>query len=106
MAFRGKDIFWLTFAGVAAYVAYRVFNYGDTIGEAMDRFWEGLTFDADTLGPETQLTPGAQLSQAEYIRRGFLEVLPDGRTRITPKGEEYIRAQMAREIQGEVVSEQ
>lgn len=103
---RGKDLFFMMLAGITGYIAYRVLALGEPVGEALSRFWEGLTFDADTLGPGVELTPEAKMSRAEYIRKGYLRVLPDGSTVITPLGEQYIQSQLEKEVQGDVVSNQ
>ncbi len=73
MNIKGKDVFFYTLTGVALFVVYRMMNFGENASEAIGKFWDGVTFDPDTLGPGAQLTEGAQLSQADWIARGFLE---------------------------------
>lgn len=104
MNLTGRDVVTLVTVGVVGYIAYRVFSLGENVGTAFNKFWTGLTFDTKSLGPYVTLTPGAQLSQADYIARGYLEILPDGRSRITPAGEAYIRAQQAKVVQGEIIN--
>lgn len=108
----GKDIFWLGLTGIAGYVLYRVINFGDSIAEAASSVWDGVTFDPSTMGPPAQLTKGAQLAQADWIAKGYLEFVEAGRqpfgytptTRITPAGEAYIQRQRERDITGRVVN--
>ncbi len=104
MNVKGKDIFFYTLSGVALYVVYRMINFGDSISEAAGSFWDGVTFDPDSMGPGATLTKGAQLSQADWIARGFLEITPQGGTRITPAGDSYIRQQREKVITGRVVN--
>jgi len=101
---KGKDVFFYTLTGVALYVVYRMMNFGENAGEAVAKFWDGVTFDPESLGPRAQLTEGAQLSQADWITRGFLEMRPDGGTFITPAGEAYIQQQREKVITGQVVN--
>jgi hypothetical protein len=104
MNLTGKDIITYATIGIVGYIAYRVFSLGENVGTAVNKFWTGLTFDTESIGPYVTLTPGAQLSQADYIARGYLEILPDGRTRITPAGEAYIRSQQAKVVSGEIIN--
>lgn len=82
-------------AGIGAYIAYRVVRFGEAVGDVAKRLWDGITFDPASMGPFVTLTPGARMSEEEYLRLGFLERLPDGRTRITPLGEWYIEMMRA-----------
>lgn len=93
MTLRGSDWFYIAAGAVLLYAAYRMVRFGESAAQAAGKIWDGLAFDPATLGPGVQLTPGARLSQQEFISRGYLQVLPDGRTRITPEGEAYIRSQ-------------
>lgn len=104
MNLTGRDVVAFAAVGIVGYVVYRMATFGEDVGTAFNKFWSGLTFDTDSLGPPIQLTPGAQLSQADYIARGFMEIGPDGVSRITPKGEQYIRSQWAKEVQGEIIN--
>jgi len=103
MKLTGRDLVSFGVLGIGAYILYRVTRFGDSVGDALNRFWTGLTFDSASLGPAIQLTPGAAEAQTDWIKKGFLEVLPDGGTRITPAGEEYIRQQREKVIQGQVI---
>jgi len=103
MNVKGKDLFFYTLTGITLYMVYRMVNFGESLSEAASGFWEGLTFNPESLGPKAQLTEGAQLSQADWITRGFLEITPEGGTRITPAGEQYIRQQREKVINGQVV---
>ncbi len=112
MNIKGKDVFFYTLTGVALFVVYRMMNFGETISEAAGSFWEGVTFDPDSIGPGAQLTPGALQSQADWIAKGYLEFADVGRqpfgyertTRITPAGEAYIRQQREKVVTGQVVN--
>lgn len=92
----GKDIFYL--AGLVA-AAYAVYKISDTLGSLADfdasKFYKGLTFNPASLGPPVELTPDAQARQTDWIERGFLEILPNGSTRITAYGQAYISEQNA-----------
>lgn len=103
MKLTGRDLVSLGVLGIGAYVLYRVTRFGDSVGDAFNRFWTGLTFDSSSLGPSPQLTPSAAQAQADWIQKGYLEILPDGGTRITPAGEAYIRQQREKVIQGEII---
>ncbi len=112
MNVKGKDIFFYTLSGVALYVVYRMINFGDSISEAAGSFWDGVTFDPDSMGTDAKLTPGALQSQADWIAKGYLEIVDVGRqpfgyeptTRITPAGEAYIRQQREKVVTGQVVN--
>jgi hypothetical protein len=112
---KGKDIFFYSLTGVVLYVVYRMTNYGESASEAAigfwdgltgddPRFWEGVFFDSASMGPSVQLTEGARASQADWIKRGFLEITPEGGTRITPAGEAYVQQQQEKIITGQVVN--
>jgi hypothetical protein len=105
MRLTGKDIFYLTLVGAGAYVLYRVFNFGESVSEAVNKFWTGLTFDPASLGPAISMPPGAAQAQTDWIQRGYLEILPDGSTRITAAGEAYIRQQREKTVQGTVINQ-
>lgn len=105
MKVTGKDLFYLSLIGAGAYIFYRVATFGETASEAFNKFWSGLTFDTASLGPPIELTPGALASQEDWIKRGYLELLPDGGTRITPAGEAYIQQQREKIVQGQVINE-
>ena len=112
MNIKGKDVFFYTLTGITLYVVYRMVNFGETVNEAVSGFWEGVTFDPDSMGPGAQLTPGALQSQADWIAKGYLEFVDEGRqpfgyqptTRITPAGEEYMRQQREKIVTGQVVN--
>jgi hypothetical protein len=97
----GKDIFYVVLAGGAAFALFKVFAGSAVLQQGLRRFWDGMTFDPASLGPSAALTQGAQLSQQDYIERGYLEIDPaTGWSRITPAGEEYIRQQQAAATMG------
>jgi len=106
----GKDIFWLSITGLTGYLFYRVFHLGESLDEAWahfwngPKFWEGLTFNPATLGPPVQSTPGAAAAQNEWIKLGYLELLPDGSTQITPAGDAYIMRQKEKIVTGKIVN--
>jgi len=104
MNIRGKDVFFYGLAGLGIYIVYRVLNFGDSITDAAASFWEGVTFDPDSMGPPAQLTEGAQLSQADWIAQGYLAFTPEGGTRITAAGEAYIQRQREKVVTGQVVN--
>lgn len=115
MNVKGKDVFFYSLTGITFYVVYRMMNYGETVTEAVTgfwegltgedpRFWEGVTFDPASMGPSAALTEGAQMSQADWITKGFLKMTPEGGTFITPAGEAYIRQQREKTITGQVVN--
>lgn len=83
-------------AVAVTYVVYRIFGAGDSIAGGVKNFSEGVrTLFGDTsfLGERVSTTPQAALSRDEYIKRGYLEVLPNGRTQITSAGRLYIEQQ-------------
>ena len=83
-------------AVAVAYVIYRVFGASDAVAAGAKKFSEGVRLmlgDRTSLGTPVQTTPQAALSRDEYIKRGYLEVLPSGRTQITAAGQMYIRQQ-------------
>lgn len=82
-------------AGAGLLVAWYLNKLGGGIITGWKKFVEGVNFDEKTLGPKVELTPAAKMTQEHYIEMGYLEVLPDGRTRITPEGEDYIRQMQA-----------
>lgn len=53
---------------------------------------DAITFDPASLGPDLEVTAGAQERAQEYIDQGYAEYV-DGVFRVTPEGEAYIRAQ-------------
>lgn len=59
------------------------------VSDIVKKFREGLAFDPNSLGAPVQLTDSAQAHQQWLIDQGYLELLPDGRTRITPAGYAY-----------------
>jgi len=90
---RGADYFWAA-AGVAVLVVgYEVVKGGLTVGQAVGKFFSGLSFDTSSLGQSPQLTPAANLSRQQYIDMGYLVVNPDGSTSITAAGNAYIARQ-------------
>lgn len=92
---KGKDYLYAALGLAAAYVAYRVVVRGERILDGVGNFWDALTFSSATLGEPAQLTSAARMSQADYIREGYLAVNADGSTTITPSGEAYIAQQRA-----------
>jgi len=104
MNLKGKDIFWLSVTGVVGYMVYRVFALGESVSEAAGNFWEGVTFDPASMGPPAQLTPGAQMSEADWIIKGYLERTPEGGTRLTPAGDEYIQQQREKIVTGKIIN--
>jgi len=92
---KGAGVLGLIGAAVLWYASRKA---GAVVEDAIDgvvKFGEALTFSESDLGPGVELSAGANLSQAEYIERGYLEVLPNGSTRITLAGEDYIASQGA-----------
>lgn len=65
----------------------------ESVGDAIKKISDGIVFSKGDLGPEVRLTNGAKLSEAEHIRLGHMERTAGGGTRITAKGEAYIRSQ-------------
>lgn len=83
-------------AVAVAYVVYRVFGASDSFAAGAKNFSEGVrAFFGDTsfLGEGVALSGAGQLSRDEYIKRGYLVVLPNGRTQITAEGNMYIDEQ-------------
>lgn len=89
----GRDYFYIALGLAALWLAGRAIRGGEVLTEGAARLWEGVTFDPASLGESVQLTEGARLSQEQWIALGYLEMLPDGRTRITPAGQAYIDSQ-------------
>lgn len=79
----------------AAYIVAKFFQAGSAAVDGVSKFSQGLRFDSATLGPKAEPTQQARMSEAEYIRLGYMVRLSDGRTRITSAGERYIARQMA-----------
>jgi hypothetical protein len=90
---RFQDYAFAAGAIAAAYVVWKVLGVGRATVAAADKFVTGLNFDPATLGPSAELSEPAKLSEADYLRLGYLERTPGGGTRITPRGEEYIQRQ-------------
>lgn len=83
-------------AVAVAYVIYRVFGASASVAAGAKTFSEGVrAFLGDTsfTGERVSATPQAALSRDEYIKRGYLEVFPNGRTQITAAGRLYIEQQ-------------
>jgi len=100
----GKDIFWLGITGLTGYLVYRVFHLGESLDVAWSKFWECVHFTSAMLGSPVQLTPGAADAQNEWIKLGYLELLPDGSTQITPAGDAYIMRQKEKIVTGKIVN--
>lgn len=88
----GSDYFYIAAGLAALYVVFRGVGALDSFAGGLGRFLSALTFDPESLGRSPQLTAGAKASQEQWVALGYLEVLPDGSTRITEAGEAYIAA--------------
>lgn len=82
MNIRGSDIL-LGVAGIGlGYALYKFFG---------SNFWQSLTFDPASLGPNATLTAGAINSQQDYIDRGYMAQDSSGNVSITPLGDKFIK---------------
>lgn len=83
-------------AVAVAYVIYRVLGAGDSVAAGAKNFSHGvraLLGDTSFLGERAALSPSAQLSREDMIRRGYLAFDANGRSYITAAGNQYIDEQ-------------
>lgn len=91
--YKGVGVLGLLAIGVLWYASRKVGAAAESVVDGFIKFGDGLTFDPASLGEPVTLTEPAQLSQQDYIDRGYLIVLPDGGTQITAAGNQYIENQ-------------
>ncbi len=95
MKLQGIDYLYIAAGLAMLYVVWRAVSAGESVTDAARRFVAGINFDPSSLGPGVTLTPGAKMSEEEFIKVGYLVRLADGSTRITPAGQAYIDRQQA-----------
>lgn len=93
MKLQGKDYLYASLGIAVLWIVYRGDRVVTAVAEGAKKFVDGLAFDPATLGPSIDLTDSAKSGTDEYLKLGYLERLPDGTTRLTDKGRQYIESQ-------------
>lgn len=87
--------FLIIAAAVGVGIYYAIRRMGSGVVDGWGRFVDAVNFDPESLGPNVELTDTAKGSKEWYIEQGYLEILPNGSSRITEAGEAYIAENQA-----------